>query len=81
MLDEQDIQKLAQVLATKSELQAAVSQLATRQDINEVLNAIDTYANKADTFYQEMVMLSHKVDRHERWILQLAEKLGVTLKA
>ena len=81
MLDEQDIQRLAQVFATKAELQAAVSNLATKDDINELFNAIDAYANKADTYYQEMVMLSHKVDRHERWILQLAEKLGVTLKA
>jgi len=27
-----------------------------------------------------MVMLSHKVDRLERWILQLAEKTGTQLK-
>lgn len=79
MLEEQDIQRLAQVFATKAELQAAVSNLLAKND--EILNAIDAYANKADTYFQEMVMLSHKVDRHERWILQLAEKLGVTLKA
>ena len=60
MLDEQDIQKLAQVFATKAELQAAVSGLATKSDINDLMNAIDAYANKADTYYQEMVMLSHK---------------------
>ena len=81
MLEEKDIQRLAQVFATKAELQAAVSNLATKDDINELLNSIDAYANKADTYFQEMVMLSHKVDRHERWILQLAEKLGVTLRA
>ena len=79
MLEEQDIQKLAQVFATKAELEAAVSKLMAMN--NEILNAIDAYANKADTYFQEMVMLSHKVDRHERWILQIAEKLGVTLKA
>ena len=81
MLEEQDIEKLIRVFATKADLQEAVSALATRGDINKLLNSIDAYANKADTYYQEMVMLSHKVDRHERWILQLAEKLGVTLKA
>ena len=79
MLEEQDIQKLAQVFATKAELESAVSKLMAKN--NEILNAIDAYANKADTYFQEMVMLSHKVDRHERWILQIAEKLGVTLKA
>ena len=80
MLEEKDIQRLIEVFATRADLQAAVSTLATKDDINELLNSIDGYANKADTYFQEMVMLSHKVDRHERWILQLAEKLGVTLK-
>ena len=53
MLDEQDIQRLAQVFATKAELEAAVSNLATKNDINELLTAIDAYANKADTYFQE----------------------------
>ena len=41
----------------------------------------DGYAKRADDYFQEMVMLSHKVDRVERWVLQLAEKVGVQLKA
>jgi len=51
MLEEQDIQKLAQVFATKAELEAAVSKLMAMN--NEILNAIDAYANKADTYFQE----------------------------
>ena len=81
MLEERDIERLIQAFATRADLQAAVSNLATKDDIHELLNSIDAYANKADTYFQEMVMLSHKVDRHERWILQLAEKLGITLRA
>ena len=81
MLEERDIERLLQVLATKAELREAVSNLSTKDDINQLLNSIDAYARKADTYFQEMVMLSHKVDRHERWILQLAERLGITLKA
>ena len=41
---------------------------------------IDAYAKKADAYFQEMVMLSHKVDRHEKWIKQLADKLGIKLE-
>lgn len=41
---------------------------------------LDTYAKKADTYFQEMVVLTHKVDRHEKWIQQLAGKLGVKLE-
>jgi len=51
-----------------------------KSDINELMNAIDAYANKADTYFQEMVMLAHKVDRHEKWFHQIAEKLGIKLE-
>jgi uncharacterized coiled-coil DUF342 family protein len=40
---------------------------------------VDAYAKKADTYFQEMVMLSHKVDRHEKWFRQVAEKLDIKL--
>jgi uncharacterized coiled-coil DUF342 family protein len=53
---------------------------ADKSDVNNLLNAIDAYAKKADAYFQEMVMLAHKVDRHERWIHQLAEKLGIKLE-
>ena len=53
---------------------------ADKMDVDNLLTAIDGYAKKADTYFQEMVALSHKVDRHEKWLLQLAEKLGVKLE-
>lgn len=52
---------------------------ADKSDINNLLTAVDAYAKKADTYFQEMVMLSHKVDRHEKWFHLLADKLGVKL--
>jgi len=48
---------------------------------NQLQEAVDDYAKKADTYFQEMVMLAHKVDRLERWILQIAEKVGLHLKS
>ena len=53
---------------------------ADKSDINDLLNAVDAYAKKADTYFQEMVMLSHKVDRHEKWFHLVAEKLGIKLE-
>ena len=53
---------------------------ADKVDVNNLLTAIDGYAKKADTYFQEMVALAHKVDRHEKWLLQLADKLGVKLE-
>ncbi|MEK7488231.1 MAG: hypothetical protein AAB598_02815 [Patescibacteria group bacterium] len=52
-----------------------------KHDFNMLQTAVDGYAKKSDTYFQEMVMLAHKVDRMERWILQLAEKIGIQLKA
>ena len=51
-----------------------------KQDFVDLQTSVDTYAKKADTYFQEMVMLAHKVDRHEKWIQQLAEKLGTKLQ-
>lgn len=52
---------------------------ADKKDINNLMNAVDAYAQKADAYFQEMVALTHKVDRHEKWLLQIADKLGIKL--
>ena len=99
MLEDKDIQKLKEVLATKEEIkglkqeiiEAAMEVFATREEIDQRFNemrqdfstlqsAVDRYAKRADAYFQEMVALSHQVKRHERWIQQLAEKLGIKLE-
>ena len=81
MLDDNDVKKLIEaereVFPTKVEFQQFQEEM--RKDFAEMLTSVDAYAKKADTYFQEMLMLSHKVDRHEKWIQQLAEKLGVKL--
>ncbi len=80
MLDDKDIQKLIEVFATRDEV-------ATKQDIEELKKdfanlqtSVDAYAKKADTYFQEMVMLAHKVDKLEKWIHLIAEKVGIKLE-
>lgn len=51
------------------------------EEFRTLQTSVDAYAHKADAYFQEMVMLSHKVDRLERWILQLAENAHIQLKA
>ena len=53
---------------------------ADKSDINNLMNAIDAYAKKADAYFQEMVMLTHKVDRMEKWIQKIADKVGLKLE-
>lgn len=61
MLTNEDIQKLIEVFGTKDDLKEAVSNLSTKDDFNKLLSTVDAYAKKADGYFQEMVMLAHKV--------------------
>jgi len=54
--------------------------MVTKEDFNDLQTAVDAYAKRADAYFQEMVALTHKVDRHEKWIQQIAEKLGIKLQ-
>ncbi|HOZ16365.1 MAG TPA: hypothetical protein PLF70_00825 [Candidatus Portnoybacteria bacterium] len=82
MLDDKDIQKIIEaeqrVFATKEDLEKMKEDL--RKDFFNLITSVDNYAVKADNYFQEMIVLTHKVDRHEKWILQLAEKLGLKLE-
>jgi len=62
------------------ELNSLQESKADKSDINNLMNALDAYAKKADTYFQEMVMLAHKVDKLEKWIHQIAGKVGINLE-
>lgn len=49
-------------------------------DFVNLQTSVDSYAKKADAYFQEMVMLTHKVDKLEKWIHQIAEKVGIKLE-
>ena len=80
MLTNEDIQKMMEVFPTKDDLKEAVANLVTKDDFNDFQTSVDAYAEKADAYFQEMVMLTHKVDRREKWFHQIAEKLGMKLE-
>jgi len=54
--------------------------MANKEDVNKLLNAIDASAKKEAIDTQEMASLSHKVDRHDKWIHQAAQKLDIKLE-
>jgi len=51
-----------------------------RKDFARLETAVDAYAKRADAYFQEMVVLTHKVDRLEKWVKQIADKLGMKLE-
>lgn len=79
MIDNNDIQKLIEVFATRDEVATKKDFEGLRKDFSNLLTSVDAYAKRADTYFQEMVAIAHKLDRHERWLHQLAEKLGIKL--
>lgn len=80
MLTNEDIQKLVEVFATKEDLKQIAEDLVKKEDFIELQTSIDVYAKKADTYFQEMVVLSHKVERLEKWLQKVADKVGIKLE-
>lgn len=82
MLTDQDIQKLIaaqeEIFATKGDLEVMKEEL--RKDFSDLQVAVDGYAKKADTYFQEMLVLSRRVDRMESWMKEIAQKVGIELK-
>ena len=83
MITNDDVQKFLTafqgVFATKEDLLEMKEDLSS--DINVLVTAVDAYAHKADKYFQEMAALTAKVDRLDRWIHEIAQKVGVELKS
>lgn len=93
-LTDADIKKLSAVLATKDDIasvQSDIIQLDNRmikveermeafeKRHEEMLKLIDKISQRLDGLDHEYVAFKLTMDRHERWIKEIAEKSGVTL--
>ena len=81
-MSEDEFTKLFKYVARiEKKLDALTENVATKDEVNNLTNAIDAYAKQTETYMQEMLALGHKVDRLEQWILKVAEATGVKLTA
>jgi len=94
MLTNKDIQKLVEVFATKKDLAKLLTmeefgnfRKEIKQefsDLREVVQAlavsVDKLAKVVDDLREEYVAITSKIDRHEKWLHQLADKLGIKLE-
>lgn len=85
MLDNNDIQKLVEVFATREE---AVTKLdfdkfkdEYKEEFSKFLTKLDEKTGKEADGAQEQTMLKSKVDRHEKWINKIANKVDVKLES
>jgi len=68
------------IIGLEEQVKVIKSAMVTKEDFNNLQTSVDAYAQKADTYFQEMLMLANKVDRHEKWLHQVADKLGIKLE-
>ena len=82
MLTNEDVKNIIEanreVFSTKEDFESFREEM--RKNFSDLLIAVDSYAKKADAYFQEMVMLAHKVDKLDRWIHQIADKIGIKLE-
>lgn len=80
-MSQDEFTKLFNYVTTRFDaIDKTLENMVTKEEHNHLVNAVDAYAKQADDYMQEMLALSHKVDRLERWINQIAAKTGVKLE-
>jgi uncharacterized coiled-coil DUF342 family protein len=98
MLEEKDIQKIKEGLATTKDLERLTVKLATREEFDQFREeikqefaalreqiqaltiSVDKLVTAVENLRQEYFAIKSQVDRHEKWLHQIAEKLGIKLE-
>ncbi len=80
MLNDEDINKLTSVLASKSDIQEIKSEMADlRELVQSLIVSTDDIAKAIGNLSVEYAAISTQLSRHELWIKQIAEKVGLKL--
>lgn len=95
MLDDKDIQKLKEVLATKEDIEKiSIEVISNKEEIVELkqdvaglremlqslIVSVDKLVKSLGDLREEYLAISFKVDKHEKWFQQIADKLGLKLE-
>lgn len=80
MLNDEDINKLTSVLASKKDIEEIKGDLG---DLKELVQGLivssDLIAKSIGELKLEYAAISTQLSRHERWIKEIAEKVGIKL--
>ena len=80
MLNDEDINKLTFVLASKKDVEEIKSDLGDLKELVQgLIVASDSIAKSIGDLTLEYVAIKHQINRHEEWIKQIAEKVGLKL--
>lgn len=81
----EDLNNLASKLVTLEEFDLFKNDIkeeftSLRQSIQDLTNSIDKLVKAVSDLKTEYIVITSQLDRHEKWIQLLAEKLGVKLE-
>ena len=84
MLEETDIKRLTDVLVSKAEFNDRVGRLEEnvehiRYAVDSLVTSFDKMAKNREDLRSEYIAIKLQLDRHEKWIQQIALKTGVVL--
>ncbi len=84
MLEESDIKRLSEVFVSRTEFNNRMDHLEEtvghiRYTVDGMAVAFDKMAKSIDDLRHEYIAIKLQLDRHEKWIREIAAKTGVTL--
>lgn len=62
-------------------LESDIKDTATKSDINNILNRLDSIEKQLEISDDERLVVGHQLDRLNRWTHELADKIGYKLTA
>lgn len=74
-VDKDHFDAVVATLATKDDLLG----LATKDDINKIINMLDHDAKKRDIYESEQTAMKSQLNRHERWHQEVSGHVGYEL--
>jgi hypothetical protein len=80
MLNDEDINKLTSILVTKQDIKEVKSEMdGLKELVQGLIVSTDNIAKSIGNLSVEYSAISTQLSRHELWIKQIAEKVGLKL--
>ncbi|OGZ25381.1 MAG: hypothetical protein A2W71_01485 [Candidatus Nealsonbacteria bacterium RIFCSPLOWO2_02_39_8] len=81
MLTNEDIQKIIEVVATKEDVKELKEDMsALREMTQSLVISVDKLVKALDDLRTEYASIISQNNRHEKWISQIAQKVGIKLE-
>ena len=71
----------AAVIKGFDRIDRALEAKADKEDVMRLLSAIDSFAKRLEVDGDERVVMGHQLERLDKWVHELAEKIGIVLSA